>query len=410
MVLADGCGWGSRSRAAAKSAVEHVCHSMESEISNFTDLQEVARCLLLAMYEADASIWDGVKKAWEVGTTTLLIGMLVKTVQEKEEEKGNFEGAPYVLISLNIGDCKTFIIRKFDEKDIDAIDMTVESKRTARDKTDPGGRLGPYENNAADVRNLTLSTIGIWPGDYICLVSDGVHDNLDPETLGKSLEFSIRRNADLAKELLDLKVDKETEDIIIPPEYEDNVGWEKIALLNGELLKTEYREYSMARFMVDNAISNPAQLVDILFEHCKKTTKAARDYMEANANQRHPPDYVEFPGKMDHTSAIVYRLPTASSSQASSSPKKAGKNDANADYEAAENVEIVPDSAETSVWAPKQRLTRRMDPKDPHWETLTFEIRKEAPLEGLTPRITEDTSAGQKAPRRKMSSAMVASS
>lgn len=44
---------------------------------------------------------------------------------------------------------------------------------------------GPYlEGGTPDLRNLRLFYTGANSGDVIIAVSDGVHDNLDPEQLG----------------------------------------------------------------------------------------------------------------------------------------------------------------------------------------------------------------------------------
>jgi len=51
---------------------------------------------------------------------------------------------------------------------------------------DCGGRLGPYKNEDPDLRNLTPYYAYLKEGDYLIVVSDGVHDNFDPQELGIS--------------------------------------------------------------------------------------------------------------------------------------------------------------------------------------------------------------------------------
>lgn len=58
----------------------------------------------------------------------------------------------------------------------------------AADATDPGGRLGPADYQrpvVPDLRNLQLVFAYLEPGDAVVLMSDGVHDNLDPVFLGE---------------------------------------------------------------------------------------------------------------------------------------------------------------------------------------------------------------------------------
>jgi hypothetical protein len=49
---------------------------------------------------------------------------------------------------------------------------------------DPGGRLGAQIDGDADLRNLALLIVPCAVGDAFAMLSDGVHDNLDPEKLG----------------------------------------------------------------------------------------------------------------------------------------------------------------------------------------------------------------------------------
>jgi hypothetical protein len=49
---------------------------------------------------------------------------------------------------------------------------------------DPGGRLGAQIDGDADLRNLAVLIVPCAAGDAFAMLSDGVHDNLDPEKLG----------------------------------------------------------------------------------------------------------------------------------------------------------------------------------------------------------------------------------
>lgn len=52
----------------------------------------------------------------------------------------------------------------------------------------------------------------------------------------------------------------------------------------------------------------PKEVTDRLVNHCITVTKTSRDYMENNQGKRLPEDYIEFPGKMDHTTCLCFRV------------------------------------------------------------------------------------------------------
>ena len=84
---------------------------------------------------------------------------------------------------VSIGDCKAFHWRAADGV---VTDITI-GNRQELDVRDPGGRIGPHlRNGAPDVRNLKLFFQPCEEGDMIVAMSDGIHDNLDPEMLGKT--------------------------------------------------------------------------------------------------------------------------------------------------------------------------------------------------------------------------------
>lgn len=52
---------------------------------------------------------------------------------------------------------------------------------------DVGGRLGPYIGKGEpDLRNLRLRSVVMGEDDILFVVSDGIHDNLDPIFMGKT--------------------------------------------------------------------------------------------------------------------------------------------------------------------------------------------------------------------------------
>jgi len=305
--LADGCGWGPRSCKAAADAIAGFSEYVDRKLSSVTDVGAAARFLLRAVCSANDRIWTMNQQTWEVGTTTMLAALLVKVDEKRSApENSPFKGAPYVLVCANIGDCKAFVV--CGGKRTDVIDITVESKRTSKDKCDPGGRIGPYIQGNPDTRNLLLSTVPVYPGDTICIVSDGVHDNLDPETLGLPLQHSMDRNPAIAKQMLDQHASGGENLGKLSEDFNTNKAWDVLSAEWSELLKAEYREFIISQ-LIEKGADTPSKLLESLFDHCMRTTKASREFMEKNPANVHPPDYVTFPGKMDHTTGIIYVVP-----------------------------------------------------------------------------------------------------
>jgi serine/threonine protein phosphatase PrpC len=62
--------------------------------------------------------------------------------------------------------------------------LTKGNRKNVYDARDSGGRLGPYVGEGApDLRNITANYTICEEDDIILLVSDGVHDNLDPQVI-----------------------------------------------------------------------------------------------------------------------------------------------------------------------------------------------------------------------------------
>jgi len=147
--------------------------------------------------------------------------------------------------------------------------------------SDPGGRLGPTVGRGgdADLRNLGLYMAPCEEGSLIIVVSDGVHDNLDPEHLGlmpKDLGLDLDSWVGDDERLATAKHLFSTKSII-----------QKIQGPSGEDTPT------------------PEEVANRLLEHCKQVTKRSRKWMVENPTKRLPLDHSNFPGKMDHSSCIA---------------------------------------------------------------------------------------------------------
>jgi len=145
---------------------------------NFKDLKEAGLFLLKAVVSAHNKIIDGKEDVWEAGTTTLLGGLLVEL-----KKSDDFPDLQWAFICASVGDCKAFCWSPSTGK---FTDITLGNRTNLTDATDPGGRIGPYlPGGTPDLRNLDLYFHPCSKGDIILVLSDGVHDNLDPQQLGK---------------------------------------------------------------------------------------------------------------------------------------------------------------------------------------------------------------------------------
>jgi len=114
-------------------------------------------------------------------------------------------------------------------------------------------------------------------------MSDGVHDNLDPQTLGKvPSELKLPNEAKWTSW--------------------DQVPHDMLARLKGEYMRGLLGEIVFSA----GEHTSPSSITDRLINHCLEVTRKAREFMELNPNVRQPTDYVEFPGKMDHTTCVTF--------------------------------------------------------------------------------------------------------
>lgn len=123
----------------------------------------------------------------------------------------------------------------------------------------------------------------------------------DPELVGTSLES-------LGVNMLWSELDKHKG----KPIYEEV---EKIKMQ--ELVK------NMKIVLLANPLSTltPQIVVNKLIEHCENTTKRSRDFMETKPGQPLPKDYVAYPGKLDHTTCLAFRVTKIKSKQQQGGPK-----------------------------------------------------------------------------------------
>jgi len=182
LVLSDGCSWGPRPRKAAFDAAEGFLQLAHKELYKIHRAQDVERVLISAMGKAHRSILRNKDTVWDAGTTTIVGGMLAELDDQDDVPE---EDREWAFFCVNVGDCKVYY---YNSETLRFEDVTAGNRVAVTDPCDPGGRLGPYlgREGHPDLRNFMYYYQPCKVGDLLVLVSDGVHDNLDPQILGLS--------------------------------------------------------------------------------------------------------------------------------------------------------------------------------------------------------------------------------
>jgi hypothetical protein len=302
-VVADGCNWGKRPMEASNRAKSAFVEYMKLHLGDMTCIREIGYYLLSALSWCHYKIIEGKEDIWEAGTTTLLGGIMVPIKLSKEDIKNEGKEifkAAFVFVS--VGDCKAF---HYSKKTKNILDLTKGNRKNVYDARDSGGRLGPYVGEGApDLRNVTTNYVLCEEEDLILLLSDGVHDNLDPQTLGKFPKDIDEKYA----EVTDWKS-------IITEDEAERLKNEFMTKFLGDDLVCGGEEEKKMRMKVfsfpgaeDDSFLSPERITSKIMHHCIAVTGRGREWMEQNPKEKLPNDYVKYPGKMDHATVVVLRV------------------------------------------------------------------------------------------------------
>lgn len=273
---------------ASNTAKASFMEYMKSKLNEVSDMMDVGHFLVNALSYCNYKICEGKEDVWDAGTTTLLGGVLLPL----KDDKGKIEKDSWVWVGVSIGDCKCLLYSNTTK----SIKDMSSSHRP--DACDPEGRLGPYvEDGKPDLRNVSVHFAPCKEGDMIILMSDGVHDNLDPVVLGHTPASLSPQHSTIEKwSELDRKTMSD-----LKTSFMENFFCNQL-LLGGE-------EDRKVRAKVFGAQEEdpllPSAIISRVMKHCLTITSKGREWMEQNPNLKLPPHIL---GKMDHCTTAIFKV------------------------------------------------------------------------------------------------------
>lgn len=268
LAVADGSSWGYKPRLAAKCAVRAVMDTLNNNLKDLTDVNDV----FLAM---NAALWDAQRLILKnEGTmTTLSVAVVVQLTGSSQ----------WGLCTMAVGDSPIFV---YTPSQNHLIQVSHEPVSGAKVLTDCGGCLGPCKGDCPDLSNLNFSFTYISPGDIVFAATDGIADNFRTGCLEPS-----RKGAD------------------------DNIV---------ENLRERLKEFHRHLGAITDYHFTAQDLVACLARHAQLLTHNMRGVREemlisglsrkclAEANPELYQRLCLAPGKLDHASLVAYEVPFSS--------------------------------------------------------------------------------------------------
>jgi len=104
-----------------------------------------------------------------------------------------------------------------------------------------------------------------------------VHDNFDPQNLGKSpRDFGMSHDS-----------------------------WDTVPNDLGVEVKNRFMNQKLAEVIMSEGDPNPSLIAKLIMRYCRDITSSSRQWMEQNPHGVLESDYVKYPGKLDHTTCVA---------------------------------------------------------------------------------------------------------
>ncbi len=269
-VVADGCGWGKKAKAASELVATYAQKILtekfkwKSELTtkdvalvhlNILKEAQVELVKKKLFYEQERKIQTDLNKlkSEDIGDTTITLATIVDTK----------------LVVTSLGDAKVFIFRKSTAGILDCIDVTSGGTLASDDPRDCGGRLSP---DGADWRNIAIAIADLEPEDIILGCTDGLHPNADPLFRGKT-----------------------------PRDFRHtSLTWDKN---EAELVMLRQRELCKALARIVETDETLPEIAANLIKYASDLTLKTKLCMLSGVKP--PEDFTLFPGKEDHLSGVL---------------------------------------------------------------------------------------------------------
>jgi len=267
--VADGIGWGVPSRRASQSALLGFMMAINEYYSKRKGSQIDTISMAQACYSGIELGHSCVFSNTE-SKTTFCGGILVKLDDFEEENftdssedssvsdssECSDDNVPrWIFVGISVGDS---LIYRYSTSTMEVKELTV-SDRTGGVR-DAGGHLGGKE---PDLKNMAYHCCLANEGDLFIAVSDGVHDNLDPEVLKCPLSES---------------------GFEIPDGVED---WEDLNTIEKNEKKRRFKEEKLLEIIESVNEVSPRAVTDAIISEIEEITRAQRKgYEEGSRLQR----------------------------------------------------------------------------------------------------------------------------
>eukprot|EP01102_Stenamoeba_stenopodia_P010234 TRINITY_DN3065_c0_g1_i1.p1 TRINITY_DN3065_c0_g1~~TRINITY_DN3065_c0_g1_i1.p1 ORF type:complete len:868 (-),score=168.77 TRINITY_DN3065_c0_g1_i1:9-2612(-) len=163
---------------------------------------------------------------------------------------------------------------------------STSSSSDKREISDPGGRLGIYVNEEEpipDLRNFTVNYCTLTENDIVVFLSDGVHDNLDPDVLQVDPAQWNPNSQDAAE---------------ARRRFAESLA---LQLIQEEASKDKQADEKAVKV-------EPHHITKALLSHCWNVTQEGRVYMETHPRSNN----FKFKGKCDHATSLAFRVKSPS--------------------------------------------------------------------------------------------------
>ena len=180
LVVADGMGWGSRSKLSSNCAIYGSITYLTENIMKCNNTREIFCCILKSFENAQNLIINKGAKM-----TTLCVGVIVELTGSSQ----------YAFCVVNLGNTYAYIYNsKYGVREVTEGSHSLDENRDVRLGI---GALGPAYACNPDLANLTLSYVVLEKGDLVFICSDGISNNFDPVIAKFRPRFKLKESPPL---------------------------------------------------------------------------------------------------------------------------------------------------------------------------------------------------------------------